>query len=65
MACVDAEIRPQPDPAEREALLAALRDELAADASPYRSAWGAAADEPDEDYDGTARPRSNRGASRA
>jgi hypothetical protein len=62
---VEAEIRPEPESGERDALLAALRDELAADGSPYRSAWRAAADDFDDDYDGAGRPRSNRGASLA
>lgn len=62
---MDAEIRPSPEEAEREALLAALRDEADAGASPYRSRWRASADEPDDDYDATGRPRNSRGATRA
>jgi hypothetical protein len=45
MGRVKAEIRPEPDDREREALLAAVRDETAVDASPYRSAWREATDE--------------------
>jgi hypothetical protein len=62
---MDAEIRPEPTPAERDALALALRDPGEADASPYASAWRAAALEFDEDYDATGRPRSRRGATRA
>ena len=64
-ARVDAEIRPDPTPEERRALLAAL--ELPADGSPtaHASAWRAAASALDEDYDATARPPSRRGATRA
>jgi hypothetical protein len=65
MTAVDAEIRPEPDPAEREALLAALSEGAEPDRSPYRSAWRTAADENDEGYEAIARPRSSRGATRA
>jgi hypothetical protein len=65
MAEVDAEIRPEPEGAEREALLAALRDEAEPGASPHGSAWRASAGEPEDDYDATGRPRNNRGATRA
>lgn len=63
-ARVDAEIRPEPDEVEREALLAALREVPEADGR-HRSAWRAAADQDESSYETAARPRSSRGASRA
>jgi hypothetical protein len=62
---VDAEIRPEPTPAEREAIDAALREAGEDEPSPSESAWRASGLELEEDYDAIARPRSRRGATRA
>ena len=69
---MEPEIRPEPSPEERAAILAALERLLAEDSLPpaYRSSWREAGilenlDEPDDDYGATARPRSNPGATRA
>lgn len=62
---MEVEIRPEPEYLEREALLAALRDDSAVDASPYRSLWRAAAADDEDGYEAAGRPRSSRGASRA
>jgi hypothetical protein len=63
--CMDAQIRPEPTPAERDALALALREHAEDDVSPYASGWRASGLEFDEDYDATARPRSRLGATRA
>jgi hypothetical protein len=62
---VDVEFDPEPSPLERDAVLAALDD--APDALPpaLASRWRAAGLALDDDYDGTARPRSRLGATRA
>jgi hypothetical protein len=62
---MDAEIRPEPTPAERDALALALREQGEDDVSAYASGWRASGLELDEDYDATGRPRSRRGATRA
>jgi hypothetical protein len=68
---VDVEIRPEPSPEERRALLAVL-DELLAEPerpAPYRSAWRELGilenAEPEGDYETVALPRSSPGAIRA
>jgi len=49
---VEVEVVPEPDPEEREALLAALSGSLELDApSAYRSPWRRAALEPEDDED--------------
>jgi hypothetical protein len=64
-ARVDAEIRPEPTPEERRALLAAL-EQTGDDGRPVpASAWRAAASALEDDYEATARPPSRRGATRA
>jgi hypothetical protein len=62
---VDAQIRPEPTPTEREAIGVALREAGEDEPSRRASAWRASGLEPEEDYDATARPRSRRGATRA
>lgn len=68
---MEPEIRPEPSPEQRAAILAALERLLAEDSLPpaYRSSWREAGIlenlyDPD-DYGATARPRSNPGATRA
>jgi hypothetical protein len=62
---VDAEIRPEPTPEQRRALLAAL--DAAADERPaaHTNPWRRAVLAAEDDYDATAPPRSRRGATRA
>lgn len=62
---MEVEIRPEPENREREALLAALSEDPALDASPYRSRWRAEAADEENGYEAAGRPRSSRGASRA
>jgi hypothetical protein len=65
---MEFEIRPEPSPEEREAVVAALERLLARDPVPaaYRSRWRdeAVRENVDADY-ATARPRSSPGATRA
>jgi hypothetical protein len=71
---MEPEIRPEPTPEERAAILAALERLLSDGSRPpgYRSAWRAAGirenlddSEDDADYGATVRPRSSPGARRA
>ena len=60
---VEVAVVPEPEPDEREALLAAL-EQLDEPSSPYESAWRRAGIDPDVDAY-VAAPRSSRGATRA
>jgi hypothetical protein len=71
---MEPEIRPEPTPEERAAILAALERLLSDDSRPpaYRSAWREAGirenldeSEDEPDYGATVRPRSSPGARRA
>lgn len=65
---MDYEIVPEPTPAEREALLAALARLLRDDGrgpAAYRSRWRLAGLPAEGDDQAAARPRRRRGASRA
>ena len=65
---MEYEIRPEPRPEEREAIVLALERLLARDPTPpaYRSRWREAAVRENLDVDyATARPRSRPGATRA
>lgn len=71
MPAVELEIQPEPDPAEREAISRAIERLVAGGTMPvaYRSGWrdaGIAENiEAGKTAYATARPRSNRGATRA
>ena len=62
---MELRVRPEPTDEEQRVLAAALAGD-ASPPSPYESGWRRS-DEPDDDADGyaVARPRSNRGATRA
>lgn len=71
---MEPQIRPEPEPDERAAILAALERLLSEDSRPpaYRSTWREAGIRENlddacenDDYGATARPRSSPGATRA